>query len=174
MKTNTTRDKILELLFKFPLKKFHIRELSRVLKISPPAISNALKQLEKEGFVLHISEEKTSYKIQANFSNKNFRNMKRIDNLKNIYSSGLLDYLIENFPLSAIILFGSYSKGDDTEKSDIDMAIESKEKNLNLESYEKKLNKKINIEFISFSKLSNELRNSIINGIVLSGYVELK
>ena len=47
MKNTDTKEKILELLFNFPNRKFHVRELSRILKISAPAVSKALKQLEK-------------------------------------------------------------------------------------------------------------------------------
>ena len=87
---------------------------------------------------------------------------------------GLVNYLHEKFPLNVIILFGSYSRGEDIEKSDIDIALDTKEKILELKEFEKKLNKKINIEFIDFNKISKELRDNIINGIILSGYMQLK
>jgi len=174
MKTNTTKEKILELLFMFPLRKFHLREISKILKISTPSISNSVKQLEKEKMVNHINQTKPIYEIHANFSSQKFKNMKRVHNLKSIYCSGFYDFLIENFPFSTIVLFGSYAKGDDTEKSDIDIFIDAKEKRFDLGTYEKKLNKKINIEFADFNKISKELKNSIANGIVLSGYMLLK
>ena len=45
---NMNKEKILEIIFDFPTRRFHLRELARLLKISPPAISKALKELEKE------------------------------------------------------------------------------------------------------------------------------
>lgn len=171
MKNTDTKEKVLELLFSYPLRSFHLRELSRLLNISPPAISVSLKKLEKEKLIL-INKTKFLYGIKANIDNQSFKNMKRIHNLNRIYNSELFDYLKEKFPFNTLILFGSYSKGDDTEKSDIDIAIDNKEKKLDLENYEKKLNRKINIEFVDFSKVSKELNNSIINGIVLAGYIE--
>ena len=170
MKNTDTRERVLKLLFNYPLRGFHVREISRLLKISPPAISKAIKQLEKENLI-SISK-KFLYEIKANLENQEFRNMKRVHNLKSIYDSGLFSYLKESSPLGAIILFGSYSRGDDTEKSDIDIAIEGKDKKLILEEYEKKLNRRINIEFIEFRNISKELKDNIINGIILSGYIK--
>lgn len=172
MKNTDTKERILELLFDFPTKRFHVRELARILKISAPAVSKAIMQLGKKEFI--VLKKGFVYEIQANTLNQQFRNMKRVCNLRRIYQSGLFNFLAENFPLNTIILFGSYSKGEDTEKSDIDIAIDSKEKYIKLEEYEKVLNKKINIEFINFDKISDELKDSIINGIVLNGYVSLK
>jgi len=172
MKNTDTKDRILELLFDFPTRRFHVREIARILKISAPAVSKAVMQMEKEEFI--ILKKGFVYEIQANTLNQQFKNMKRVYNLRKIYLSGLFDFLAENFSLSAIILFGSYSKGEDTEKSDIDIAIEGKERSIELKEYEKKLNRKINIEFVNFDKISDELKDSIINGIALHGYISLK
>jgi predicted nucleotidyltransferase len=173
MKNTNTKERVLELMFNFPTKRFYLREISRIVKISPSAVSRALRELETEGML--ISVKKVTYEVRANLSNQSFKNMKRVHNLKMIYASGLFEYLIDNFPLGTIVLFGSYSRGEDIEKSDIDLAvINSKEKKLDLEGYEKKLNRKINLEFLNLEKISKELRDSIINGIVLNGYINLK
>ena len=172
MKNTDTKERILELLFLFPNRTFHLREIARSINISPPAIAKAIKELEGEELIL--SKRKFLFEIQANLSNKAFRNLKRVHNLGSIYSSGLFDFLHENFPLNNIVLFGSYSKGDDAENSDIDIAIDAKEKKIDLEKYEKKLGRRINIEFIEINKLLRELRDSIINGIVLLGHISLK
>lgn len=173
MKNTDTKEKITELLFDFPLRTSHIREISRILNISAPSISKAIKQLQKDNMV--ILNKRVIYEVKANIENPKFKQMKIVYNLGKIYSSGLFDYLYDNFYLSTIVLFGSYSKGEDTERSDIDIAIiGSNEKQIKIEDYEKKLNRRINIDFIDFSKLKIELKESIINGIVLSGYIRLK
>ena len=65
-------------------------------------------------------------------------------------------------------------KGDDIENSDIDIFVQAKEKGLNLVEYEKTLNRKISLFFKeNFSKLNAELKNNIINGIVLKGYLKM-
>jgi len=173
MKNTDTKEKILEMLFKFPTTKFHIREISRILKISPPAISKAIKQLEREKMV--VSNKNVVYEIKANLDNINFKNLKRVNNLKEIYLSGLFNHLSEKFPLDTIILFGSYSRGEDTERSDIDIAIiGTKEKILDLENFEKSLKRKINLNFYSKLKgIEINLRSNILNGITLAGGVDL-
>jgi len=171
MKNTDTREKILELLFVYPLKSFNLREISRLIDISVPSVSRFLKELETENLIF-INKRKYLYEIKANIDNTKFKDLKRVFNFSSLYESGFVDYLREKFSLNTVILFGSYSKGYDSEKSDIDVAVIGNEKELNLEKFEKKLNRKINIEFIKMNKISNELKNSLINGIILNGYME--
>jgi len=81
----------------------------------------------------------------------------------------------KELPGGTVILFGSYSRGEDTDSSDIDIAvIERKDKILNLDKFEKILNRKININFYdSWKKIDIHLKNNILNGIVFTGGVEL-
>jgi predicted nucleotidyltransferase len=75
---------------------------------------------------------------------------------------------------NVIILFGSASKGEDLQESDLDIFMECEETKLNLLKYEKIINRKINILFNpKFNNLSNELKNNIMNGIILKGYIKL-
>ena len=173
MKNTNTKEKIIGLLFDFPLKRFHIREISRILKISPPSISKAVKQLEKEKMIL--SNKKVVYEIKANIDNPNFKNLKRVHNLKEIYTSKLFEYLCNKFPLDTIILFGSYSRGEDIESSDIDIAIiGSKEKTIELNIFEKKLKRKINLNFyLNLKNIEINLKSNILNGITLKGGIDL-
>ncbi|HKZ42808.1 MAG TPA: nucleotidyltransferase domain-containing protein, partial [Candidatus Hodarchaeales archaeon] len=70
--------------------------------------------------------------------------------------------------------FGSYTQGNDTEKSDIDLAIvTSLEKTPDLSKFEKVLMRKINILELDISKAKKEFLNNLANGIVLHGYLTL-
>ena len=71
-----------------------------------------------------------------------------------------------------IILFGSYSKGEDIENSDIDIAIisEKYEKSLNLNKYSKSLGKEISIHI--YEDMNKETKKSVLNGIILRGFIE--
>lgn len=74
----------------------------------------------------------------------------------------------------AIVLFGSFSRGEDVKESDIDLFMVAKEKQLDIAKFEKYLDKQINIIWEeNFNRLSKELRNNIINGIVLHGYLKV-
>ena len=101
--------------------------------------------------------------------------LKRVANLKQIYETGLADFLEKEFAGAAIILFGSYSRGDDIANSDIDIAvIGRKDKLIGLSAYEKLLERTININFYeSWKKIHKNLKENICNGIVLAGGIEL-
>ena len=86
----------------------------------------------------------------------------------------LIPIIFGSLPFS-IILFGSGAKADFNEKSDIDIFVEAKELKINLAKYEKKLNRKVNLLFEpNLNNLSKELRNNIVNGIVLYGFIKIQ
>lgn len=150
------------------------REIAIALNISPTAVANAVKTLIKKNLIT-IKKTKTINFISFNRDNPEAIAMKRVQNLKQIYLSGLLDYLKVPLAGATIILFGSYSRGEDAKKSDIDFAvIGRKSKALDLKEFEKTLNRPININFYdSWDDIHKHLKNNILNGIILSGSVEL-
>ncbi len=153
------------------------REIALLLKVSPTAVSNALNELTNEKIVdvVKYKGKNNFFSIELNRENPKTVFLKRVENLKMIYESGLVEYLEEKFPGTAIVLFGSYSRGEDTMRSDIDIAIiGSKEKNISLSKFDKLLERKIFLNFYdSLSKINKELRENICNGIILEGGLEL-
>lgn len=163
--------KLLEVFFDSPGREFHIRELSRITKISAPTILLAVELLEKRGFL--ITYKKGNLKIVKASSTTAFYRSKRVRNMEKIYESGLVDYLINKYENpKAVVLFGSFSRGDDIETSDIDIAVlTTAHKELDLKSFEKKLARKISIHEVDIKKISNEFYNNLINGILMEGAV---
>jgi len=155
-------------------EKLGVREIARLLNVSPTAVSKSLVILEKQELI--VKEEKNrNYLIELNINNKNAINLKKTENLKFIYKSGLAEFLNEKFPESSIFLFGSYVLGQDSLTSDIDLAIVgTKEKIIDLEKYEKILERKIFLHFFkNFKDINKNLKENILNGVVLKGGVEL-
>lgn len=144
------------------------REIARILKVSPTAVAKAIKLLEKEDLI-KVEKSKTMNLTSIQLNREKAIALKRIENLKQIYESGLAEFLNEKFPGSTIVLFGSYSLGEDTTKSDIDIAvIGSKEKEINLTNYDKLLERTIFLHFYDeLRKINGNLRENIINGITL-------
>ncbi len=155
-------------------EKLSQREAAKILRVSPTAVSKSMRKL-RESNLIKLEKTKTINFISLNRDAPRAIELKRVENLKNIYLSGLSDYLREELPGGTLILFGSYSRGDDMHTSDIDVAvIERKDKMLELEIYEKILNRKINVNFYnSWKDINKHLKNNILNGIVLQGCVEL-
>ena len=154
--------------------KFSQRELSQILKVSPTAIANAVKNLENKELI-NVEKTKTINFIRFNRDNQKAVDLKKIENLKNLYISKFVGFLDEQLAGSTIILFGSYAKGEDTINSDIDIAvIGRKTKFLEMTNFEKMLFRKININFYnSWQDVTKHLKNNILNGITLSGGIDL-
>jgi len=152
------------------------RGIARMLKVSPTAIAKSAPLLEKEELIkIKKSQEMNLISVSFNRDNPKAMGLKRIENLRLISESLLIEFLEEKFPGCSIILFGSYSKGEDTVKSDIDLAIiRSKEKKIDLTKFDKKLERTVFLHFYpSLNEIKKELRESILNGIVLAGGIEL-
>jgi len=155
-------------------KSFTQNALAKKLDVSSTAIAKSLDGISD--FIL-LSKDKESLRISIslNTHDRNVIHSKRVENLRNIYDSGLYDFLCESFPTATIVLFGSYAYGEDTVNSDIDIAIfGSKAKMPDFLRFERILFRKISVNFYErFNKVDPFLKGNILNGILLEGRIEL-
>jgi len=157
-------------------KSLNQREIARILKVSPTSIAKSLPILKKENLIsIEKSKNMNLTLVELNRDNEKAMELKRVENLKIIYESQIVNFLENNFPGCTIILFGSFSRGDDIFDSDIDIAIIGiKEKEVLLEKFEKILERAINLNFYRNTReIHKHLRENIFNGIVLRGGIEL-
>jgi len=176
LKLTSLQNEILRVLFRKAGMQLNQRQIANVLNVTPPAITKALPLLEKMNFIKVSKDKETKrWSISLNAENHKAMQLKRVDNLKQIYESGLCDFLEKEFAGAAIIVFGSYSRGEDTINSDIDIAvIGRKEKIIDAAKYEAALERRININFYaSFDKIHKNLKENLANGILLAGGFEL-
>ncbi len=173
-KFTKTEKEILDFLFKYPTASFRGRALAVKIKRPVSGVIKSARSLESQNLV-KISKDFT-LSIRLNRDNKETFILKRINNLKSLYQSGLVYYLSDKFPGSTIIIFGSYSYGEDTEESDIDIAIIGySEKHLDeLARYSDKLKREVQLHFFKDIKsVHKNLKENIVNGIVLEGTIKL-
>lgn len=175
MLTEDNRLHILRLFFEGPNVRLHLREVARRTGLSATGAMKILGALEKEGL---LDKERTALTLvyHGNYDNERFMALKRSLNLYSLYSCGLVSSLVEFFRIpECIILFGSYAKGEDTKESDIDLAIITGIKDYpELEIYQDRLKRKISLHLIENMKTEQkEFINSLANGIVLYGYMEV-
>lgn len=152
------------------------REISKILGVSPTGVSKALKLLEREGLArIERSQRINLSSVQLNRDSPKSVAFKRAENLKMIAEAGLEEFLEGHFPGCAIVLFGSYSLGEDTADSDIDIAvIGSKGKDIDVARFEKMLERSITVHYFrDFSSMGKNLKNNILNGILLQGSIKL-
>ncbi|HLD42980.1 MAG TPA: nucleotidyltransferase domain-containing protein [Candidatus Nanoarchaeia archaeon] len=176
LRLTNLQQEILRLLFIKAGTALNQRQISRNLQVTAPAVMKALPRLQKENTIkIHQDKESKRLSIELNRDNRRVMQLKRADNLKLVYESELYEFLEKEFAGAAIILFGSYSRGEDIINSDIDIAvIGRKDKEADVAKFEKLLERRISISFYeSFGKIHKHLKENLCNGILLAGGVEL-
>jgi len=175
MKTKSIKQRIKEYFFQNPTDRLRVRHIERELNLPLPSVIRYAKELKNEEILKKSEIAKVKY-YTSNRSSEKFLIEKTLFNIKTLFDSELIKYLRREYSNPTIIVFGSYSKGEDIEKSDIDLYIEtSKKQNFNLEKFEKIL--KRNIQVFNHKNIKNihnkNLSNNIINGITLNGFLEV-
>lgn len=177
----TARLRVLATLFNFPEKEFSLSDLAKTAKVAKANLGAILKELENQE-IIEVTKLSSIWRIKANQSSWNFIKSKIISNLEFIYLSGLVEFLNEKYknPL-AIILFGSFRKGEDISTSDIDIAIATNEtkdyrtERLNeLSNFERLIARPIQLHIFNGKTIDINLFNNISNGIVLLGSLQVK
>ena len=153
-------------------RRINVREYSRLMKISPPTASKILFELNKEGLLL-IEKDRNYIFYYANKNNRIFVDLSRI--YWNVRLDNFVDFLNKNLTNPAIVLFGSLSKAETKNDSDIDICIIGHKTELNIKSFEDNLKRKIQLFFFSSVEdmKNKELANNIINGYILNGRLKL-
>jgi len=173
MEQKCSEEKVFRIFVDEPTKIHYIKEISNKINLAPTSTKIHLKNLEKQKLIIKKQGERFVGFV-ADRENKNFLFYKRLTNISKIKESGLLDFLVENLYPSSIILYGSYLIGEDTEQSDIDIMIITKNiKKIETKKFEKILKRNVHLMFEkSLDKLPEELKNEVINGFVLYGYLK--
>jgi len=175
MKAKDIKYKIKKYFFLNPTIKLRVRQIERELQVPLPSVIRYTKELEQEG-ILKTTPVANIVTYSANRISKTYLLEKKLFNIHQLYTSGLFDFLTEELSNPLFIVFGSYARGEDVENSDIDLYIEiPNKKKINLEKYEKILQRKIQL-FIykNIREVENkELSNNIINGIIINGFIEV-
>ena len=144
-------------------REISVREYSREVKISPPTASKQLKELEKEGLLL--SNEKGIYiYFRANREGFFFQQLARLYWYSLLYP--LTASLHENINYKRIILFGSLSKAENTQKSDIDLFIDIEAKKIENIGLKRSLKREIQFHFRNALK-NKDLKKNIEQGVII-------
>ena len=87
-----------------------------------------------------------------------------------------MDHLKKELSNPAVVVFGSYSRGEDVEDSDIDLYIETPSKRRpSVEMFKKMLERDIQIfQHKNIREIANPgLANNIVNGVTLNSHMEV-
>jgi len=160
---------VLKVFLDSPLYEFGLREISRQISLALPSVKKYLNDLEKEGLILK-KELKGNPVYIASIDSERFRFYKRLFIQHELFNSGLINYLWDALSPKAIILYGSFAKGESTSGSDIDLFVIGKKSKVDIEKFQKKLGKEVHLIIDSLENIPSELKNNLINGIIMKGY----
>lgn len=115
---STTHQKILDYFIAHPGQSFYGAELSKKVELSSGAVNKVLKDFGKEGILTKTRRGKTDF-YSLNDNRPIIKQLKILNILLRIES------LVEELKSLShkIILYGSASRGDNDEQSDIDLLI---------------------------------------------------
>lgn len=149
------------------LSQSAIAELSNA---TPQGVAKALRTLTE----LNLATVERDPRLNLNRASLHAEAIpyKRAENLLQLAESGLIEALTRANPAATVVLFGSYSRGEDTMRSDIDIAIIGPSREPRVAAFEPKLFREISINrYESFEHIHDQLRESLCNGIVLAGSI---
>lgn len=118
--TSKTRIKILSLLMFNQDKEYHLRGIARIIKVSPIYASKELENLSKLNFI-NKSRKGNLNLYSINKTNIILNELRQIF-IKTDYLGEMIRKKLEGKVKYAFI-YGSFAKGEETEKSDIDLFV---------------------------------------------------
>ena len=168
------QDKVLELFFNKP-KHWHFEELRRKAEISKPQLAQWLKVFEKEKLIERVKPRGKMPYYVGNINNPIFRNRKKFFAKEMLLKSGLLDHLVTLKKAKVIVIFGSMSRWDWYDDSDIDIFIYGKDDDFEQGKYELKIKREIELHHAETPKdlkRMDKLLPNIVSGDFIKGSMQ--
>jgi len=171
------RENIIRLFFDSPRRKYYIREVASLVGVAPRTAKKYLENM-REMKLLSLRKDKLYDSYVADTESIDFKNSKVFYVMKKIRNSGLVDFIERKFNYPAIILYGSASRGEDVENSDIDIFVVAKKcEDVNVDKFSSDIGREVHMMCMNEqdfkSGKNSELINNVINGIVISGFLEV-
>ena len=158
-----------------PGNEIHLKELARTLKISPATAKTFCDLFTQENIVTK-KQKSNSLFFQLNNENRYVQQLKKVYfllKIKKIWKE------VKEEGIKSIVLYGSFSSGRYGEKSDLDILILSRKKEIDTTfvlDFQKKMKKEINITkitYIEWEKLKKEndpfLQEVMLNHFIIQG-----
>lgn len=169
-------ENVLELFFEEPTKEWHFEEILSMAGITRSKAVRWLHQFANEKLIKKIKEKGAMPYYIGNYDSPVYKSRKRMFALQKLYDSGFLSHLSSLRNTKTVILFGSFTRSDWYNGSDIDLFIYGDPEGLHIAEYELKLHRDVEV-FISRTK--NDLVKfgmgfikNIMKGIIIKGDLE--
>ncbi|MBD3355448.1 ArsR family transcriptional regulator [Candidatus Woesearchaeota archaeon] len=172
-KRNNIKLDIIELLIK---EENHVRGIAKKLEESHSTILRKLNALKKDNVVDSEKEGKNRvFFLKKNLISRSYVYEAELNKLVKLLRKHpklgvIFEEIIDKTDEKIIMLFGSYAKGLEKEISDIDIYIDTK--NRNVKKLVEGINSKIRVKIGSFDAKSLLIKEIIKNHIILRGIEE--
>jgi len=164
---------IKDLFYNHPTKEWHFEQLMKTAHLSRAQTNEWLKKLIHENMIKRIKLYKKMPHYIAHYKHPHYQNSKRLYALEQLHTSGLFDYLLSLDKAKVIILFGSFSRWDWYENSDVDIFVYGDIDVVSLGRFMPKLKREIQLfpgkNYKDLKKMGSALLKNIINGIIIKG-----
>jgi predicted nucleotidyltransferase len=168
------QDNVLEPFFNTP-KHWHFEDIKKHANISRPQLAQWLKILEKENLIKRIKPKGHMPYYIGNVGNPSFHNRKKLFAKQQLQQSGLLDHLASLEKAKVVILFGSFSRWDWYDDSDIDIFIYGDGDDFEHGKYESKIKREIQVHHAKNTKdlqRIDKLLLRIVSGDFIKGSIQ--
>ena len=159
-----------------PNKCFSVRGLGRSIGISPGASRTAFEFM-KEKKMVTLDVIGRAYQYRANLESPLCRQWKILFNLDQLAGAGIVESLLKEINgIQSIVLYGSFARGTNDEKSDIDILVVTRKPAKTRAAVEPKTSREVNLTVMELNewkrKASQEkafYENVVFDGIALFG-----
>ena len=168
-------EKVLELFFNNPTRQWHFEEIVKEADLARSKADNWLKRFIGSKLIKKVKKKGSMPYYISMHNSPAYRNRKRLFASNKLYESGLLNHL-SSLKIHSVIIFGSYSRSDWYEESDIDVFIFGNPDGLKIAKYEQKL--KRNIQLFIFrnakelSRMGEGLIRNVLKGNLIAGNLD--
>lgn len=115
--------RILGHFLRYPTSSFHVKELGRVLKVSPGSVSTAVKRFESDE-ILTKEEKGLAHMYKLNLEHPTAVAMKKAHGMIRVLQlKPIKRFLEKDENIISLALVGSYVDGSYDEKSDLDFLV---------------------------------------------------
>ena len=147
--------KILSYFLQHPSQSVYVKELAKIIDVSPSSVSLALNKFREFGLVLKKEMGQTHfYKLNNDFIG--ISELKKFFFLLQLHEVDFVNSLLKlDENIITVVLYGSFAAGDYDDLSDIDILVIAPRKfklNKLIEDFEDKLSRDLNIEILSINQ----------------------
>lgn len=174
-----TRKELLLLFFTNPEEKYYLRQLEKILKISPGTLHREIKNLEESG-IIKSEPLGNSIFYQANNESPLYNEIKSII-FKTIGLEGSLKEIVNSVDgVEIAFIYGSFAKGAENARSDVDVLIigEFNDRPLIDKIYELEKKTEREINYHTYTKKEwddyKKKKDSFILGVIESSKIMLR